>query len=65
MRIDIDKLELAQARCGKTLSQLGVSRETLRNIKRGHNVLPQTVFKCASALGVEVTEILAEGGERV
>ena len=61
MRIDIDKLEIAQARCGKGLSEMGISRETLRNIRQGRKVLPRTVYKCAVALGCDVTDILKDG----
>ena len=63
MQIDINKLKQAQARSGKTLSELGFSRSTMQNIRRGHNVLPTTVYKFAQALGCSVEELIKEGGE--
>lgn len=62
MKIDIDKLKREQARSGKTLDDLGFSRSTIQNIRNGHNVLPTTVHKFASALGCTIDDIL-EGGE--
>lgn len=61
LRIDLKKLDIAQARCGKNLNDLPIPSETLRNVKRGKNVRPQTVYKFAQALGCDVTELLKEG----
>lgn len=61
MHIDINKLKQAQARSGKTLNELGFSRSTMQNIRRGRNVLPTTVYKYAQALGCTVEALLREG----
>ena len=62
MKLSIEKVLEAQARTGKTLAQLGLPRTTLQNIRKGANVRPQTVYRFASALGVDVSDII-EGGE--
>lgn len=58
MKIDTEKLEIAQAKCGKDLNKLGIPIETLRNVKRGKNVRPSTVYKLAQALGCDVEDII-------
>lgn len=58
MQIDLFKLDVAQARCGKALNKLGIPPETIRNVKRGKNVRPTTVHKFASALGCEIEDII-------
>lgn len=63
MQIDLNKLDIAQAKCGKALNELGIPSETLRNVKRGKNVRPKTVYKFATALGCEVTDIIKIGGD--
>ena len=63
MHIDLAKLELAQAKNGKTLAELGISKETIRNIRRGKNVRPTTVYKFAKALGCEVEDLIVVGGD--
>lgn len=65
MQIDINKLKQAQARSGKTLKELGFSRSTMHNIRQGHNVLPTTVYKFATALGCEVTDIIKGGDAEI
>lgn len=61
MKINAQKVLEAQARTGKTLAELGLSRTTLQNIKKGSEVRPQTVYKFAAALGCDVADLL-EGG---
>ncbi len=60
MLIDNDKLNTAQARSGKSMRELGISKGTLQNIRKEKNVRPQTVHKIAVALGCDVTEIIVE-----
>lgn len=61
MTIDLNKLEIAQAKCGKALNELGIPKETVRNIRKGKSVRPKTVYKFATALGCEVTDIIKDG----
>ena len=62
MKIDINKLNVALARNCKTVRDLrnAVSPQTLSRIGRGCGVKPRTLGKIASALGVDVTEIMEE-----
>lgn len=63
MKIDLEKLRMAQARTGKTLAELGLPRTTMQNIRKGSNVRPQTVHRFAVALGCDVTDLLVNGGD--
>lgn len=66
MKIDNRKLELLLARQRKSLRELrteGVSPQTLTRIRRGEDVKPKTVGGVASALGVDVLDIIEEEGE--
>ena len=48
----------------KKLSALsGVSVQTLRNIKAGKAIFPETAGKIARALGVDVADLLETKGE--
>ena len=63
MKLDGRKLELALAKncCSMTsLREKGVSAQTLTRAKRELDITPATVGRIAKALGVDVTEILAE-----
>lgn len=61
MQIDLEKLSIAQAKSGKDLNELGLSKETLYRVRKGHSVRPKTVHKFATALGCEVTDIIKVG----
>lgn len=67
MLISRERLFLSMARtcCSmKKLSALsGVSIQTLRNIKAGKAIFPETAGKVARALGVDVAELLETKGE--
>ena len=63
MRLDIEKLHIAQARTGKTLDQLGISRDFLYRARRGAELRPTTIFKLAQALGCDPAEIV-KGGDQ-
>lgn len=58
-------LSMARTRCSmKKLSALsGVSIQTLRNIKAGKAIFPETAGKIARALGVDVADLLETKGE--
>ena len=62
MKIDSKKLDLALARkCWnqRRLRENGaVSSQTMSNINKGKDILPETAGKIARALGVDVTELL-------
>ena len=62
MKIDENKMNLALARkCWnqRRLREYAViSSQTLRNIKAGKEVLPETAGTIARALGVDITELL-------
>ena len=58
MQLDIDKIKLAQARTGKTLYELGITQQTLTRVRKGSNTRPQTAYKLAAALGVDVADIM-------
>ena len=61
MKVNAQKVLELQARTGKTLAELGIPRTTMHNIKRGANVRPQTIYRIASALCCDVTEIIKGG----
>uniref|UniRef100_UPI004027431C helix-turn-helix domain-containing protein n=1 Tax=Gemmiger formicilis TaxID=745368 RepID=UPI004027431C len=67
MLISKERLFLSMARmcCSmKKLSALsGVSIQTLRNIKAGKTIFPETAGKIARALGVDVADLLESKGE--
>lgn len=58
MKVNIQRMQAAQARTGKSLTQLGISRSTLQRIRRGDEIRPQTVHKLALALCVDVGELI-------
>lgn len=58
MYLDIEKLRLAQARTGKTLEELGISRNTMYRVHKGQRVRPTTLHKLAAALGVDPAELI-------
>ena len=64
MKADRKKLELAMARVcinSKALAEAAqLPRPTLNNMINGRGVSPASLGKVAKALGVDVTEILAE-----
>lgn len=62
MKIDLNKFYRMQAVTGKTISELGLAKTTLQNIRQGKNVRPQTVYKFAKALNCEVEDIIEIGG---
>jgi hypothetical protein len=63
MRIDRDKLKLAQARAMLGNKELAAAAKVSTNtlVTAGKvNVMPATVGKIAKALGVDVTEIIED-----
>ena len=60
MRIDIKKFELAQAKSEKTLVALGIPRETIRNVREGKSLRPETVGRIAKALSCKPEDIIME-----
>ena len=64
MKVNRKKLELAMARAcinSKALAEAAkLHRQTLNNMINGRGVSPASLGKVAKALGVDVTEILAE-----
>lgn len=68
MKINVSKLSIVMARAGINFSELAnlskVSRPTLSYIKNGKTCRPDVVNKIATALNVDVTEIIeTEKGE--
>lgn len=59
MKLDINKLLLAQARTGKTWEQLGIDRNQIKRIRQGCSVRGTTIYKIATALGVDPAELIA------
>lgn len=66
MKADKLKLEIAMARACLNPEELTkvakMPRPTINNVITGRSVRPGTMGRVAAALGVDVTEILAEGG---
>lgn len=64
MKADKKKLELAMARACMSTSGLKeatkMPRPTLNSVISGRNTRPGTIGRIAAALGVDVTEILAD-----
>lgn len=64
MKADRKKLELAMARACMSTGDLqkaaGIPRPTINKVVTGKNVRPGTVGRVATALKVDVTEILAD-----
>ncbi|MDY5411143.1 MAG: hypothetical protein SPG86_06130 [Gemmiger sp.] len=64
MKIDKRKLDVALARkCWnqRDIWKSGeVSSQTMLNVSKGKEILPETAGKIARALGVDVTELLAD-----
>lgn len=60
MKVDKAKLDLMRARKRLKLSELGVSKVTLKRINAGEELKPYTVGRIAGALGCDVTEIITE-----
>lgn len=62
MLLDIAKIKLAAARKVLTMRDVRklahLSEVTMRRINAGKEVIPKTAGKLASALGVDVTEIM-------
>ena len=64
MKVDKKKLEITMARACVNSEELAAKasmpRPTLNNVIVGRHVRPATIGKVAKALGVDVTEILAD-----
>ena len=62
MKVEIKKLELALARACKNERDLRsfIAPQTLRRIRQGDEIKPATAGRLARALGVDVTELLAD-----
>lgn len=60
MKVDKEKLDLMRARKQLRLSEIGVSKATLRRINARQELKPYTVGKIANALGCDVADILTE-----
>ena len=64
MIISVKKLELTLANQCKTSADLqpGISTQTIRKIKKGLSVRPDSVGRIARALQVPVTELIEQEG---
>lgn len=66
MKISKSKLNIALARKQWNQRDLRdnaiVSAQTILNLNKGKSVMPATVGKIATALGVDVTEIIEDEG---
>lgn len=60
MKVDKAKLDLMRARKQLRLSEIGVSKVTVKRINAGAELKPYTVGRIANALGCDVTEIIME-----
>ena len=64
MVLSIEKIKLETARKQKSIAEIlklaHISSVTARRINAGHEVQPKTAGKLAAALGVDVTELLAD-----
>ena len=63
MRLDRQKCELVRARSclgSKDIEKAGIPKGTLCRILSGKEVRPETLGRLAKALGVDVTDILAD-----
>lgn len=59
MKLDLKKVEVQQAKAGKTLKELGIPVETLYRVRKGGGVHPKTVHKIANALNCNIEDIIA------
>ncbi|MBD5151573.1 MAG: hypothetical protein HDT16_03540 [Oscillibacter sp.] len=66
VKMDAAKFNMALARAGKSVKQVaidaGIDRVTVFNAGLGRGVRPETLGRIASALSVDVSEILADAG---
>lgn len=66
VKMDAAKFNMALARAGKSVKQVagdaGIDRGTVINALSCRGVRPATLGRIASALGVDVSEILADAG---
>lgn len=62
MRLNRRKIDIALARIKKTPRDAGVPCSTLYKARRGISILPKTAGIIAEALGVDVTELIEDGG---
>lgn len=60
MKISKEKLDVMRARKCMRLSDLGVSKITVKRINNGLEVKPYTVGKIANSLQCDVTDIIEE-----
>lgn len=62
MRIDIDKLETALARCCMNAKDLNgaASLTTVQRIRCGYDIKPKTAGKIAKILNVDISELVKE-----
>lgn len=65
MKINIEKMEIAQARAclkDEDIFRAGIPRGTLQTIKqnRSRKTRPETIGRLAKILGVDVTEIIED-----
>ena len=64
MKVSLDKIEIARARNCMTVSNLakayGVTRARMNTILNQRELTPVCVGRLASALGVDVTEIIED-----
>lgn len=61
MIIDKEKLDLVRASQRKKISELNVSKSTIKRINNGLELMPCTVGKIAQSLNCEVTDLLKGG----
>lgn len=59
-KINIENLEMARAKKGKPLNELGIDPNTLLRARKGKQLRASTVRKLADALGCEVEFLVKE-----
>ena len=60
MIVDKRKLDVIRAQKQIRPNEMGVSKHTIKRINDGLDLKPYTVGKLASALGVDVVDIIAD-----
>ena len=61
-KINVNALELARAKKGKTLKSLGIDPNILVRARKGRPLRASTVFKLADCLDCSVEELISFGG---
>lgn len=63
MQLDENKFNIARARSGKTLKELGIDSNLIYRARKGAKLRAATVHRIAAALGVDPAEIIKGGDE--